>query len=268
MEPAPAELDAADLARLAEAKRLLEQPGLAARLTALVGSPIEAALERLPPGWESRVQAVVRRSLEGALEIAVRTLDDPAAPRPAGEKAHRWMAGASGAVGGALGLSALAVELPVSTGIMLRSVAAVARSEGEDLRAPETQLQCLSVFALGGASGRDDAAETGYFAVRAALGRLVSEAAAQLASRGAGGTGGGAVAGLLARIASRYFPQVGQKLAAQAVPVLGAAGGATVNVLFTRHFQDVARGHFTVRRLERRYGAAAVAAAYQRLPAP
>jgi hypothetical protein len=40
-------------------------------------------------------------------------------------------------------------------------------------------------------------------------------------------------------------------VAAQALPVVGALGGAAVNYAFIEHFQDVARGHFTVRRLER-----------------
>ena len=45
-----------------------------------------------------------------------------------------------------------------------------------------------------------------------------------------------------------------QKVAAQTLPVVGALGGAAVNYAFIEHFQEVARGHFTVRRLERVYG--------------
>jgi hypothetical protein len=56
---------------------------------------------------------------------------------------------------------------------------------------------------------------------------------------------------------------VSQKVAAQAVPILGAFGGAAVNTAFMNHFQSTARAHFTVRRLERAYGAAAVRAAYE-----
>ena len=40
---------------------------------------------------------------------------------------------ASGAAGGAFGLATLPLELPVSTVIMLRSIADIAISEGEDL---------------------------------------------------------------------------------------------------------------------------------------
>ena len=69
----------------------------------------------------------------------------------------------------------------------------------------------------------------------------------------------------LTQIASRFGVVVSQKIAAQAVAVVGALGGAAVNLAFIEHFQDVARGHFTVRRLERVYGADAVRAEYDRL---
>jgi hypothetical protein len=58
---------------------------------------------------------------------------------------------------------------------------------------------------------------------------------------------------------------VSEKVAVEAVPVIGAAGGAAINVLFTGHFQRMAHGHFTVRRLERTYGEAAVREAYEAL---
>jgi hypothetical protein len=58
---------------------------------------------------------------------------------------------------------------------------------------------------------------------------------------------------------------VTEKIMAQAVPIVGAAGGAFSNVLFMNHFQDVARGHFTVLRLEEKYGADAVKDAYREM---
>ena len=70
---------------------------------------------------------------------------------------------------------------------------------------------------------------------------------------------------LIAQIASRFGVVVTQKLAAQAVPVIGALGGAAVNYAFIDHFQEIARAHFTVRRLERRYGKDTVRAAYERI---
>ena len=46
----------------------------------------------------------------------------------------------------------------------------------------------------------------------------------------------------------------GEKAAAQAIPAIGAAGGAIINTIFMDHFQDMARGHFIVRKLERKHG--------------
>jgi hypothetical protein len=70
---------------------------------------------------------------------------------------------------------------------------------------------------------------------------------------------------LIAQIASRFGVLVTQKFAAQAVPLVGALGGAAVNYAFIDHFQELARAHFVVRRLERRYGKDSVRAAYERL---
>ena len=92
---------------------------------------------------------------------------------------HKLAAGIAGAAGGAFGLPALAIELPVSTTIMLRSIADIARSEGENLEKPDVKLQCIEVLALGGGRLKnDDAAETGYFTARAAMAKAVSDAAA------------------------------------------------------------------------------------------
>jgi hypothetical protein len=66
-------------------------------------------------------------------------------------------------------------------------------------------------------------------------------------------------------VASRFGITVSEKVAAQAVPVLGAAGGALINTIFIDHFQDIARGHFIVRRLERKYGADLVKEEYLKL---
>ena len=52
-----------------------------------------------------------------------------------------------------------------------------------------------------------------------------------------------------------------------AVPVVGAFTGTSVNMIFTDHFQRIARGHFTVRRLERRHGAEPIKRLYQRIAA-
>jgi hypothetical protein len=151
---------------------------------------------------------------------------------------------------------------------MLRSIADIARREGENIGAVESQLACLEVFALGGRSRSDDAAETGYFAVRSALASCVSEAARHIAQRGLSQKGAPALVRFISAVASRFGVVVSEKAAAMTVPALGAAGGALANSIFIRHFQNVARGHFIVRRLEREYSQQVVRRAYEALELP
>jgi hypothetical protein len=176
---------------------------------------------------------------------------------------HKALAAVSGAVGGAFGLATLAVELPLSTTLMLRSIAEIAREEGETVETPEGALACVEVFALGSRGGETGLAESGYFAVRAALAKTLAEAARYAGSRALVDEAAPALLRFTAQIAARFGIVVSQKVAAQAVPILGAFGGAAVNTAFMDHFQSTARAHFTIRRLERVYGKAAVRAAYE-----
>jgi hypothetical protein len=258
------ELAPEHIEELGKAKRLLERPNLAVRLTDTIGTPIEKGIRMLPAKWSETVNTAVHGALERALTVAVRSL----AGRPAREskdRFHKLAVMVTGAGGGAFGLPGLAVELPVSTTMMLRSIADIARSEGEDLGSVESQLACLEVFALGGKSQADDAAETGYFAIRSALASSVTEAAKHLAQRGLTERGAPALIRFVSAIASRFGVVVSDKIAAMAVPAIGAIGGAAVNRIFIDHFQDMARGHFIVRRLERLYGASSVRTTYERL---
>src|SRR5215471_9774693 len=251
-----------DLAALRRAVALLEHPSLAARLTNIVGKPIELIGYALPASASQVITAATSKALEMALDVALRSMHQ--APRAGSQLLHKLLATASGAAGGAFGLAALPVELPVSTVVMLRAIADIARSEGEDLSDPETALSCMQVFALGGRSGADDASESGYFAVRGVLAKSVTEAARFIAERGVA-EGGPVLVRFITLVASRFGIVVTQKVAAQAVPIVGALGGASVNYVFIEHFQEVARGHFTVRRLERRYGEELVRTEYERL---
>jgi hypothetical protein len=252
-----------DLAALERAVRSLEHPSLAARLTNLAGKPVELIGLALPASASHAIATATSKALEVALQAALRTM--PQKPRPGSRLLHKALATASGAAGGAFGLLALPVELPVSTVIMLRSIAEIARSEGEDPAAPESALSCLQVFALGGRAGSDDASESGYFAVRGMLAKTVSEAARYIAERGVVQEGGPLLLRFITQVASRFGVVVSQKVAAQALPVLGALGGAAVNYAFMDHFQDIARSHFTIRRLERTYGKELVRSEYERI---
>lgn len=277
----PAELD--DLRR---AVTLLESPSIVVRMANLVGSPVEGLIKRLPRAVASRVHRAVEAALSKAAETALWTMDN-APGKPASTRLHKLAAAGTGAVGGAFGFGGLFVELPVTTAMMMRSVADVARSEGFDLRDFATKQACLEVFAFGGNTARDDAGDVGYYAVRSfttdAM-RHLSKELAQVAAKNGGVLGPAAtskqaakwLASAIEKIAARFGVVVTEKFAAQAVPVIGAISGAALNAMFVDYYQDVARGHFIVKRLEAKYGAAQIEALYRQqaaagkkaLPAP
>jgi hypothetical protein len=258
-------LTEADHDALAAAVRRLEHPSFAGRLAALAGKPVGLVQRALPAAASTAVAKATQRALERALAVAVFSLR--AGHLTAGRKLHSGLACTSGALGGAFGLPALAIELPLSTTIMLRAIAAIAQQKGEDLANPETRLACLEVFALGAPPADDQGAETDYFAVRAMLARGLVEIADFVVDKGAVREGAPLFIRYISQIASRFGIVISQKVAAQTVAIVGAVGGAAVNLAFIEHFQDIARGHFTVRRLERIYGADVVRAEYDRLKA-
>jgi hypothetical protein len=252
-----------DLVRLGEAVELLEHPSLVATLANIVGKPIEGGLKRLPASVQRQIAAASEKALMAAVDVATRTI--PSGRGRADRLWHRVAATATGVAGGAFGLPGVAIELPLSTTIILRSVADIARAEGEDIAQLETRMACVEVFAYGSRSSSDDAAETGYLATRLALARSLTEAVRHLGHRGIVQKTAPAVLQWIAKIASRFAPAVAQKIAAQSVPIAGALGGGVVNLAFIHHFQNVAEGHFTVRRLERQYSPQAVREAYETL---
>lgn len=288
-DPAAPTMRDDDRAALRRAVMALERPGLAARLTAAAGAPIEFLGRSLPAPVMDAVAKSTEIALRGAIKVALATLpkSEPAEagrtpvvaqPKQDGrfnwlfgstDAKHRVLAAVSGAVGGAFGLATLAVELPLSTTLMLRSIAEIAREEGEDVTTPEGALSCIQVFALGGGklatTGESGAAltESGYFAVRAALAKTMTEATRYAGSMALLDHSSSALVRFAGQVAARFGIVVSEKVAAQAVPILGAVGGAAVNTAFMNHFQSTARAHFIIRRLERTYGAPAVRAAYE-----
>jgi EcsC protein family len=264
LEVMPVHLTEAETDQLRKAVHSLEGSGFAARLTNLLGRQVEMVGRSLPSPARKIIARATEAALRAALRVAIRTIDVKSPPKAASGM-HKALAAASGAAGGAFGLAAVSIELPVSTTIMLRSIAQIAREEGEDLSEPEAALACIEVFALGGRAPGDAAIDSSYFAIRSVLAKTVSESARFILQRGLADETAPVLVRLVVQVAARFGVVVSQKLAAQAIPVIGAFGGAAVNIAFTEHFQTIARGHFTVRRLERAYGADAVRFEYERL---
>lgn len=238
---------------LNNAMLLLENPGIAAKLTNLIGTPIEKGIEMLPKSWNEKIGEVTKTALLKASDAAIFTMKD----NPGDETSNVWhklSVAATGGIAGFFGLPAVVIELPISTTIMLRSIAEIARYNGESINDYETKLACLEVFAMGGKNSSDDSTESGYYIIRAALAKSVSEAAEFIATKTLVEEGAPALIRLLVTISERYGVQITEKAAAQGIPLIGAAGGALINTIFIDHFQDMAKGHFTVRKLERIYG--------------
>ncbi|MEI6750661.1 MAG: EcsC family protein [Bacteroidota bacterium] len=257
-------MEKTDFARLMRAVDLLENPSWTSKLTDLIGIPVEWAINKLPKSAKAIISTATTKAIRGALKAAVYTMK----PKHKGTPSkwwHRCVVSVSGGIGGFFGLMGLPIELPISTIIMLRSIADIARSEGEKITDLETQLNCIEVFALGGKSKNDDGNESGYYAVRATLGKIITEATGFAAEKGIIEEGAPILIRFAARVASRFEVVVSEKVSTEFVPVIGAASGAIINLLFINHFQSVATGHFIIRSLERKYGADKIQTEYEKI---
>lgn len=250
----------ADKESLESAVALLESPSLGIQVASYLGKPIE----RLAGVTPEAMQDLVAQCLNKALRIAISTMKNKPGS-PAWTKAHKALSAFSGGLGGALGLASLPVELPVSTTIMLRSIADIARAEGEKLLDPETQMACLIVFSLGGNTAGDDTADEGYWSTRAAMTKAVANLGHYLEKKGYEEPLRKAIENLIKNISVKYASRISEKAAAMAMPAIGAAGGAVINLMYTSHYQNMALGHFTVRRLEREYDSETVQSEYEKI---
>jgi hypothetical protein len=234
----------------------LENQNFAARLADYAGQPVDRVFRMMPKAASRGFNRVIEVAILRCLNLAISSID-PSAKRPPARRLSTLVAGINGGVGGFFGIAALPIELPLTTALMLRAIADTARHYGEDLSRLEARLACVEVFALGTPNAQKRM-DVGYFATRALLSKLAGDASAYLVERSAVSASTPVVNSLVSEIVSRFGVVVSERFAASALPVLGAVGGATVNVIFMNHFQRVAQGHFAIRRLERLYGAALV----------
>jgi hypothetical protein len=211
------------------ARRFRAADGVGMQVLSLVGGKAESLIERLPMAVRSRLDGATRAALEVAFDAAHRSRQS-VADRP--DWLNTALTTVMGAAGGAGGLPTALAELPVTTTVLLRAIQGIAADEGFDVTDPKVRLQCLQVFAAAGPLARDDGTDLAFLTARITL-------------------TGAAVHGLIARIAPRLATVLGQKLAAQTVPILGAAAGAATNYAFTSYYQEMARVYFGLRALSR-----------------
>lgn len=221
---------AAELDRLA--RRFRQADGVGMQVLSMLGGQAEDLLGRLPMSVREGLDRATKRALEVAFDAAFHSRGR-IADRP--DWLNTAATTAMGAVGGAGGLPTALAELPVTTTVLLRAIQGIASDLGFDVEDPVVRAQCLQIFAAAGPLARDDGTDLAFLSVRATL-------------------TGPAIHGIIARIAPRFGAVLGQKLAAQAVPVIGAAAGAATNYAFTSYYQEMARVYFGLRALARQNG--------------
>ena len=216
----------AELDRLAAKMR--RASGVGMQLLSMIGGQAENLLDMLPASVQRGLERATAAALEQSFAAAARTRGGRIAD------ASDWLTRAitlgTGAEGGFGGLPSALAELPVTTTVILRAIQTIADEHGFDPALPEVRAACLRVFAAAGPLDDDDGTDLSFLTMRLTV-------------------TGSAVHGLIAKVAPRLAVPLGQKLAAQAVPVIGAAAGAATNYVFTSYYQEVARVQFGLMRL-------------------
>ena len=213
-------------------RRQREASGMGMHLITMVGGQAEGLLNRLPSEVRNRLEQATARALEIAFAAASysrgQLSDQPSL-------VNRAVTTAMGAAGGMGGIPTALAELPVTATYLLRTIQGVAMEYGFDPSDEAVRMDCLQVFAAAGPLERDDGTDVAFLTTRMAL-------------------TGASLRGLAARVAPRLSIVLGQKLSAQAVPVLGAVAGAATNWTFTRYYHEMAHVYFGLRALARDKG--------------
>lgn len=231
---------AAEVAGLARRYRRANGPVI--RLVNRLGNTLESRLSTLPAGLRGQIEKVTAQALLASYGVAARAPD-------LGERGPLAAVIAAGAAGGAGGLPTAVAELPVTVTIFLNAIRAEARNAGLDPDDDRVRAECLQVFAAGTPLAQDDGVNTSFIASRLAL-------------------TGSTVQNLIAAIAPKFAAVLGQKLAAQAVPVIGAISGAALNAAFLSYYREIARVRFALLALAKIHGAEAVDAEFRLAATP
>lgn len=226
---------AAEVAALA--RRYKRANGPVIKLVNRIGGTLEGQLAALPEGVRSQIERLTAQALETSYGFAAKAPD-------LGQRAPMVAAIATGAAGGAGGLATAVAELPVTVTLFLKTIRSVAQDAGLDPDEDWVRAECLQVFAAGSPLSQDDGVNTSFVASRLAL-------------------SGTAVQNLISTIAPKLAAVLGQKLAAQAVPILGAVSGAALNAAFLSYYREIARVRFELVKLGRLHGADAVEAEFR-----
>ena len=229
-----------EIEALARAARRANGPVMS--LVNRLGGGLEKQMSALPPGLRAEMERVTAQALMAAHGLA----------GIGGEADGRGTLAAvmaTGAAGGAGGLVTSVAELPLTITVILRAIRAEARRAGFDPAEDGIRAACLEVFAAGSPLAADDGVNTTFVSARLTL-------------------TGPALQKLVATVAPRLAAALGQKLAVQAVPVVGALSGAALNAAFLRYYREMARIRFQLMRLAVQHGAETVTARFGQATEP
>lgn len=209
------------------ASQLQSASGTGMQLLNLVGTQAEGLLDMLPQPVRAGLDKATEAALQQSFALAAKSRGSV---RDTSDWLTRAVTLGTGAAGGFGGLPSALAELPVTTTVILRAIQGFADEHGFDPAKPEVRAACLRVFAAAGPLDDDDGTDLSFVTMRLTL-------------------TGGTIQGLIAKVAPRLAVPLGQKLAAQAVPVIGAAAGAATNYVYTSYYQEMARVQFGLMRL-------------------
>lgn len=245
-----------DFKLLEQAVYLLESQSLAIQMSNVITGVVENfALNKIPDGVQEKIIGISKSALDRVFDIASISMQNKR--QDASPLLHKFAAATTGGVGGFFGLSAILIELPISTTIMMRSILDIARAEGFSIDDHNTRLECIKVFGFeGNKSVSDDSAEAAYYTARVGL-DAISKVATKVVKGAAENTAEKnlhkVIFKLIEVVSRRFGVTLSEQAMLKAIPILGSALGATLNVMFTDFYQDMAKGHFTVLKLEKKY---------------
>ena len=216
--------EAAALDRLAVRYRNATGPGMA--LMAKLGQQADGLADYIPKGAQQGIHVATEKALHTAIKAA--DLSHRVLPKD-DARLTRLVAAAMGAAGGVGGFGTALAELPLTTTLFLRSIQGAARAEGFDPKAENVRFDSVRIFASNGPLGSDES-DLAFMAARMAV-------------------GGPTLQALATQVAPKLALVFGKKVAAQALPVMGAVAGASINSIYATYYREMAHVHFGLRKL-------------------
>ncbi|WP_425099202.1 EcsC family protein [Tropicibacter sp. S64] len=221
-----------DAAVLALARRYEAASNLGVQVLNVLNWPAESLLERLPENARAKLETATVRGLEAAMSAASGSRSLIRDQKPWVNTATATMVGVVGGLGG---LTTALAELPVTVTMLMRGVQAVAAEHGFDPDEDQTRKDALLVFAAAGPMVQGKSPDLTFLSSRMTL------------------TGVNVYVGI-GLIAPRLALVLGRKLAAQTIPVIGAATAAATNFSYASYYQEMANVVFGLRKLSESTG--------------